>query len=341
VPGDDGADHRPRGGGHPAGVARVARALAALEPQGWITLTHVPRPGAAPGGPTIDHLVVGPGGVVVLDTRAWSGRIEVSRGAVQQNGFWRERETAAVAGTAGRVAALLLPQYRTAVHAVICVAQHDLVEHVVPPGVHVVGVSGLPTTLRVLPPRLSPAEVFHLVGALRGLLVDGGSPEQLTTAALAETPATVQLFVPVDGGSLRAAARAAGRTPSAPAGHSAGRTAPPAGSGAGRGVPTRRRAPRSRPGAARLLALAIVVALAVLLGAGAVRSVVDASGREQVPLPGPSAGPTPGPSADPTATPSADVTWPVPRGVAEAMTASDDPAVTLAPPAGAEAAGAG
>ena len=331
MPGDDGTDHRPRGGGRPAGVARVARALAALEPEGWITLTQVQRPGAAPGGATIDHLMVGPGGVVLLDTRAWSGRVEVSRGAVQQNGFWRERETAAVAGTAGRVAALLLPQYRTAVHAVICVSQHDLVEHVVTPGVHVVGVAGLPSTLRLLPPRLSPAEVFHLVSALRVLLVDGASPEQLTTAALAGTPATVQLFVPVDGGSLRAAARAAGRA-AHPAGSGAvGRPAHPTSSAAGRGAPARRRAPRSRPGlrpgSLRLLAIVVALAVAVLLGAGAVRSVIDASGRQRVPLPAPSAGPT-------AASPSAGA-WPVPRDVTDAVTASDDPAVTVAPPAAA------
>jgi hypothetical protein len=122
---------------------------------------------------------------------------------------------------------MLLPQHRTAVHAVICVAQHDLAEHVVAPGVHVVGVPGLARALHALPHRLHPAEILHLVTTLRYALVDAEPPDQLTTAEL-ESPArgpgipgahrdpsvagvVPDLYVPVAGSSLRSAARSAAR----------------------------------------------------------------------------------------------------------------------------------
>jgi len=187
----DAATPRHPTGAHPAGPARVARALDTLEPDGWTSLAQAHRPGGGPDAARIDHLAIGPGGVVVIDSRAWVGRVEVTRGAVQQNGLRREAQAAAVAATAGRVSALLLPQHRTAVHAFVVVAQHDLAEHVVAPGVHVVGVSGLPRALRALPYRLHPAEVLHLGTVLRQSLVDADAPEQLTTAdleALAEAP---------------------------------------------------------------------------------------------------------------------------------------------------------
>lgn len=166
-------------GGHPARAARVARALQALASEGWLSLSRVHRPGN--GRRFIDHVLIGPGGIVVIDCQSWVGRIEVTRGAVQQNGFWREAETAEVASTAGSVAALLRPQHRTAVHALVCVAQHDLPHQVVAPGVHVVGVTELGRALRNLPQRLYPAEVLQLHAFLREALAGSAPPEQLTT----------------------------------------------------------------------------------------------------------------------------------------------------------------
>lgn len=245
-------------GGHPARAARVSRAVQAMESEGWVSLGPVHRPGE--GRRLIDHLVIGPGGIVVIDSQAWVGRIEVTRGVVQQNGFWREPESADVARTAGSVAALLLPQHRTAVHAVICVAQHELANHFVAPGVHVVGVSGLARLLRSLPRRLHPAEILQLHTQLRHTLSDVLPPEQLTTAELDLLPRNDRvgcvldvdlpgpghgLFVPVDGRSLRSAARSAAR---------------------------RRRPPRGRPRidgrllAARLLLAVLVAVAAVVFG---------------------------------------------------------------------------
>jgi hypothetical protein len=254
-------------GTHPAGRAReLLQALKNLEDDGWVVLSGLRRPG---GGRAIDHIAIGPGGLVVIDSGPWVGMIEVTRGVVQQNGFWRERECAAVAGTAGGIAALLLPQHRTAVHAVICVAQ-DLTEHVVTPGVHVVGAPQLRTVLHALPHRLHPAEVAHLNHLIRHTLMDGEPPDQLTTADLDGRPGTgwpsgrhreavpvhpvADLFVPMEGKALRTAARGAAR---------------------------RRRLPgprwhNHRIATARLLLAALIVVGVGLLGPGLIRAATEA-----------------------------------------------------------------
>jgi hypothetical protein len=54
------------------GERRTARLLAPLEPRGWAVLHDL----AIPGTPAnIDHLVIGPGGVVVIDTKQYRGRL--------------------------------------------------------------------------------------------------------------------------------------------------------------------------------------------------------------------------------------------------------------------------
>lgn len=278
------ARHRP--GAHPLDGTVVLRALEALEPDGWVVLSDVPRPGVP--RQRMDHLAIGPGGVVVVDTRQWVGTVEVTRGIVQQNGFWREQECIAVARTAGAVSALLPPQHRTAVRAVICVSQHDLAEHVVGPGVHVTGVGELGRALRALPYRLNPAEVAHLATLLVRALVDGEAAEQLTTAELdpavsgsigahrdgAEGTGTAPLFVPIMPGALREAARARSRRGirSRPT----GRRRWPADSAGVRRM--------SRVTLARLVLAALLAITVVLAGPALVRGAVR-SGEQRSPVP--------------------------------------------------------
>jgi hypothetical protein len=290
--GESSPRHRP--GAHPQDAAIVRRALEALEQDGWVVLSDVQQPGGEQ--PAIDHVAIGPGGVVVVDSRHWVGRIEVTRGVVQQNGFWREQEAAAVARTAGAVAALLLPQHRTAVHAFVCVAQHDLSEHVVSPGVHVVGVSELGRALRALPYRLHPAEIAHLYSLLARTLQDADAPGQLTTAELDPgaggppgahregfdlRPDTTTLFVPLDSGDLRDAARSStGRS---------GRSRRPRRSRRPGGplpelISSRPRILRpSRLVVARVLLAALLAVAAVVIGPGLLRGAFEAGHSTSVP----------------------------------------------------------
>jgi hypothetical protein len=57
-----------------AGERRTARLLAPLERRGWAVLHDLAIPGSKAN---IDHLVIGPGGVVVIDTKQYRGRLRL------------------------------------------------------------------------------------------------------------------------------------------------------------------------------------------------------------------------------------------------------------------------
>jgi hypothetical protein len=68
----------------------------------------------------LDHVVVGPPGVFVVDTKNWSGRIEVRVGVLRQDGRSREKAVTGVADAA-RALADRLPSIDPAhVHPVLC-----------------------------------------------------------------------------------------------------------------------------------------------------------------------------------------------------------------------------
>ena len=59
-----------------AGERRTARLLAALECQGWAVLHDLALPGSQAN---LDHLVIGPGGVFVIDSKQYRGRLQLAR----------------------------------------------------------------------------------------------------------------------------------------------------------------------------------------------------------------------------------------------------------------------
>lgn len=88
------------------GEQAVARALAAL-PEGWIALHDLAWPGRPKAN--IDHVVIGPGGVFVVDAKNWSGRVEVRDQVLSQNGRRRESAVASAAAAALAVQAIVCP----------------------------------------------------------------------------------------------------------------------------------------------------------------------------------------------------------------------------------------
>jgi hypothetical protein len=84
------------------GERRTANALAMLPASGWFVLHDVRWPGKRFAN--IDHVVVGPGGVFVIDSKAWSGVVEVRDGVLRQNGNKREEAVASAADAAMAVA---------------------------------------------------------------------------------------------------------------------------------------------------------------------------------------------------------------------------------------------
>lgn len=162
--------------------AATAAALAELEAEGWLLLHDLQRPGRRFA--TIDHIAVGPGGVVVVDTKDWAGQVEVSAGTLCQNGVRRDRECELAAGSAASVTAWLEPGHRTAVRAVIALVDQPTPQGQ-PAAIAVHGIADLVPALRALPHRLGAEEVRDVADRLRRTLADGSIPAQLTTASLA------------------------------------------------------------------------------------------------------------------------------------------------------------
>jgi hypothetical protein len=67
------------------GERRTARLLAPLERRGWAVLHDLAIPGTQAN---IDHLVIGPGGVLVIDSKQYRGRLRLDR----QGMVWHGRQ---------------------------------------------------------------------------------------------------------------------------------------------------------------------------------------------------------------------------------------------------------
>ena len=103
------------------GEERTAEALDRLGPD-WVVFHDLRWPGRRLAN--IDHVVVGPGGVFVIDSKNWSGSITVRDGVLRQNGYNKETSVASVADAALALASLLGP-YATHVHPVLCFVQQE------------------------------------------------------------------------------------------------------------------------------------------------------------------------------------------------------------------------
>lgn len=149
----------------------MTAALRALAAEGWTSLDDVRLPGHA--GTGVDHVVVGPGGVVVVDVRTQTpGAADVTRAA------W----------SAATVTSLLAPRHRSAVRAVVCLAPGAPADATASDGPVVLAHDALAAHLRSLPPRLHPADVSGLAQHL-GLHLDGSHlPDLLTTGELDARP---------------------------------------------------------------------------------------------------------------------------------------------------------
>ena len=156
----------------PEGEHLVRRAVELLAPYGWHHLRMVTWRQATPG--TVAHLVVGPGGVVVVDERIWTGPVYVEAGVLRHAGYRCEREIEALGDAVAALAALLPPQHRTAVSGVVCVTPRDMPAQVVG-GAHLVGRLHLGGLLAGMEQRLTPAQV-HEVARLLTLAFDGPTP---------------------------------------------------------------------------------------------------------------------------------------------------------------------
>jgi len=146
------------------GEQRTARLLGPLERQGWVVLHDL----AVPGSPAnLDHLVIGPGGVFVVDSKQYRGRLQLDPSGRLWHGRYPLTATLrAVSFEADRAARVLAdPQV-----VVPIVAVHGAQVpwgKVVTQGVPVVSARRLPSMLRALPGVLGPERVAALADRAR------------------------------------------------------------------------------------------------------------------------------------------------------------------------------
>lgn len=137
---------------------QTARALAALSAEGWVVL----HDRLAPSGGNVDHVAIGPGGVVVIDAKNWSGPVSVSPDAgLRVGGRSKSRDVEKVASLAAAVESVLRREDQAVpVYSVLALTGEPPQATVtVGGGTIVVGVGDLPVALRGLPAKVRPAQI--------------------------------------------------------------------------------------------------------------------------------------------------------------------------------------
>ncbi len=143
------------------GEQAVAGALAGL-PQGWIALHDLAWPGRPKAN--IDHVVIGPGGVFVVDAKNWSGGVEVRDQVLMQNGRRRESSVASAAAAAIAVQAIVSPPATCT--GVLCFVRDECLATWAR-DVMVCSTGNLATLLAARPHVLSPDDVRRCAEAFR------------------------------------------------------------------------------------------------------------------------------------------------------------------------------
>lgn len=156
-----------------AGEVAVATALAAL-PADWVVLHDLAWPGRQRAN--LDHVVIGPGGVFVVDAKNWSGRVEVRDQVLTQNGRRREDAVSSVTAAAIAVQALVSPLDCV---GVLCFVRDEEV-NATSSNVTVCSTANLVGVLTSRPPVLGPDEVARCADAIRHGAVRPAAPAPKT-----------------------------------------------------------------------------------------------------------------------------------------------------------------
>ena len=169
------------------GEARVARILDELQLQGWKALHDVRWPGRPRAN--LDHLLVGPGGVIIVDAKNWTGNVQLRNGVLKQNGYSRERDVSGVLQQCAAVAALLEPQHRRLAQGWLCMVQQSTMCGIAASGTRIEGLDTLRDAVGSLPAVLDPETVEVIHDYLQQQLAGDTSPALLTTKHLPNTAA--------------------------------------------------------------------------------------------------------------------------------------------------------
>jgi Nuclease-related domain len=148
-----------------AGERRTARLLGQLERQGWAVLHDLAVPGSRAN---IDHLVIGPGGVFVIDSKQYRGRLQLDSSGRLWHGRYPLAPTLRAVSFEAAEAAQVLPDPGVAVVPIVAVHGAQVPwGKVVMSGVPVLPARRLSGMLRALPPVLGSERVTWLADQAR------------------------------------------------------------------------------------------------------------------------------------------------------------------------------
>jgi hypothetical protein len=148
-----------------AGERCTARLLAPLERQGWVVLHDLAVPGSRAN---LDHLVIGPGGVFVIDSKQYRGRLQLDGVGKAWHGRYPLAPAVRAVSWEADQAAQVLPDPGMAVVPIVAVHGAQVPwGKVVSDGVPVVSARRLPSMLGQLPVVLGPERVVWLADQAR------------------------------------------------------------------------------------------------------------------------------------------------------------------------------
>jgi hypothetical protein len=147
------------------GERRTARLLAGLERHGWAVLHDLAVAGSRAN---LDHLVIGPAGVFVIDSKQYCGRLRLDPSGRLWHGRYPLAPTLRAVSFEADQAALVLTDPNVVVVPIVAVHGAQVPwGKVVTDGVPVVAARRLPSMLRQLPTVLGPERVAGLADQAR------------------------------------------------------------------------------------------------------------------------------------------------------------------------------
>jgi len=148
----------------------VADRLSRLIPHGWYVLHDVHWPGRPKAN--LDHVLVGPGGIVVVDAKNWTGEVRVSSGVLWQGRYSRTQSVEGALAQCAAVASVLAPPHRRLVRPLICMAAQPDLFGVTSSDVAVAGVDRVVAAVTALPAVLDQQAVVGLYAHLGQMLTE-------------------------------------------------------------------------------------------------------------------------------------------------------------------------
>lgn len=142
----------------------VAEKLSELVPRGWYVLHDVHWPGRPKAH--LDHVLVGPGGVVVVDAKNWTGEVKVSSGVLWQGRYARTQAVEGALAQCAAVASVMAPPHRRLVRPLICMAAQPDLFGVTSSDVAVAGAQRVVGAIESLPPVLDQQTVVGIYAHL-------------------------------------------------------------------------------------------------------------------------------------------------------------------------------